>query len=111
MISYIIIKNYALIDKLEIKFKKGFTVITGETGSGKSVLISSLKYLFGAKIEPTLFHDKSKKIIIEGQFNIDQSLFKNIFNDNNIDFHTETIIRRETKWIQTQRSTQVRQYL
>ena len=95
MISYIIIKNYALIDKLEITFKKGFTVITGETGSGKSVLISSLKYLFGAKIEPTLFHDKSKKIIIEGQFNIDQSLFKNIFNDNNIDFHTETIIRRE----------------
>ena len=44
MISYIIIKNYALIDKLEITFKKGFTVITGETGSGKSVLISSLKY-------------------------------------------------------------------
>ncbi len=95
MISHIIIKNYALIDKLEITFNEGFTVITGETGSGKSVLISSLKYLFGAKIEPTLFHDKTKKIIIEGQFKIDQSEVKNIFNNYNIDFHTETIIRRE----------------
>ena len=95
MISHIIIKNYALIDKLEITFNEGFTVITGETGSGKSILISSLKYLFGAKIEPTLFHDKTKKIIIEGQFKIDQPEVKNIFNNYNIDFHTETIIRRE----------------
>ena len=94
MISHIIIKNYALIDKLEITFNEGFTVITGETGSGKSILISSLKYLL--KIEPTLFHDKTKKIIIEGQFKIDQPEVKNIFNNYNIDFHTETIIRESS---------------
>ena len=78
MLKSISIKNYILIDELNISFNSGFSVITGETGSGKSVLISSLKYLFGAKIESTLFHDKSKKIIIEGQFKIDQSLFKKI---------------------------------
>ena len=60
MISHIIIKNYALIDKLEITFNEGFTVITGETGSGKSVLISSLKYLLGLKSNQLYFMIKQK---------------------------------------------------
>ena len=70
MISKLFIKNYAIINQLEIKFSNGFTTITGETGAGKSIILGALNLLLGNRFESINFKIKSKKSIIEGIFNI-----------------------------------------
>ena len=92
MLKSLYIKNYALIDEISLSFNKDFTVISGDTGSGKSILLNSIALLFGKRLEKNYVNNK--KCIIEAVFEINQSL-KAFFSKHNLDFASETIIRRE----------------
>jgi len=94
MIKKLFIKNFALIDNLEIDFTNGFNVLSGETGSGKSIILEAISLLIGKRSDRESLHDKSKKCILEYKLclNINK---KNLFKKNNLDFESETIIRRE----------------
>ena len=95
MISKLFIKNYAIIDHLEINFSKGFTTITGETGAGKSIILGALNLLLGNKFDSVNFKDRSSKSIIEGVFNISTLNLKVFFSNHNLDYSDSLIIRRE----------------
>ncbi len=89
------IQNYILIDKVEIDFSNGFNVITGETGSGKSILLGALALISGQRIDPSVLKDKDKKCIIEAEISLQNNSLKTFFVENDLDFEQETIIRRE----------------
>ena len=95
MITKLIIKNYILIEKLSIDFNNGFSVITGETGAGKSIILGALNLISGSRIDHKIVGPKFKKCIVEGEFHIPQNSFFNFFESNDIDFDENTIIRRE----------------
>lgn len=95
MLSKLCIKNYALIDDVEIHFDRGLTVITGETGAGKSILLGALGLVLGNRVERSFFKDQSKKCSIEAWFSIVDFDIKPFFQENDLDFEPETIIRRE----------------
>lgn len=95
MITNLSIKNYALIDDISVGFNSGLTIITGETGAGKSILLGALALLLGKRADLTSVKDLSKKCIIEAEFKLDRHLLLSIFNDNNLDFDIHTILRRE----------------
>jgi len=89
------IKNYLLIDDLSVSFNNGFTVITGETGAGKSILVGGISLILGKRADLSVNRDKSKKCIIEGIFDIGSFNLKSVFDENKLDYETETILRRE----------------
>jgi len=89
------IKNYLLIDDLSVSFNNGFTVITGETGAGKSILVGGISLILGKRADLSVNRDKSKKCIIEGIFDIGSFNLKSVFDENELDYETETILRRE----------------
>jgi len=89
------IKNYALIDDLSVNFNNGLSIITGETGAGKSILVGGLSLILGKRADISVVKDVSKKCIIEGVFDVGNYNLKSIFSENEIDYETETIIRRE----------------
>jgi len=89
------IKNYALIDDLSVSFNNGLSIITGETGAGKSILVGGLSLILGKRADISVVKDVSKKCIIEAVFDVGNYNLKSIFNKNEIDYETETIIRRE----------------
>jgi len=89
------IKNYALIDHLHINFADGFSVITGETGSGKSILLGALSLILGERADAKSIRDKGQKCIIEGVFHISSNELTPFFMDNDLDYEQNTIIRRE----------------
>jgi len=89
------IKNYALIDDLSVSFNNGLSIITGETGAGKSILVGGLSLILGKRADISVVKDVSKKCIIEGVFDVGNYNLKSIFKENQIDYETETIIRRE----------------
>ena len=95
MLSHISISNYALIDKLEIDFREGLTIITGETGAGKSILLGALSIILGQRADTQVLLDKSKKCIVEGSFNIKDYGLNDFFTLNELDFENHTVIRRE----------------
>ncbi|WP_372753758.1 DNA repair protein RecN [Labilibaculum sp.] len=95
MIQSISIQNYALITKLDIEFSNGFSVITGETGSGKSILLGALSLVLGQRAEMNVLKDKEQKCIIECSFSISKYNLKAFFQDNELDYEEETILRRE----------------
>ena len=95
MITKLIIKNYILIEKLSIDFNNGFSVITGETGAGKSIILGALNLISGSRIDHKIVGPKFKKCIVEGEFHIPKNYFFNFFESNDIDFDENTIIRRE----------------
>ena len=70
MLQFLSINNYVLIDTIEINFSKGFSVITGETGSGKSILLGALKLILGERADTKDIYDKNKKCVIEAYFGI-----------------------------------------
>ena len=94
MLSRIYIQNFALIDQLEINFKKGLQVITGETGAGKSIILGALRLILGERADSKSISDFSTKSVVEAEFKISESL-KIFFDENNLDFEVDTIIRRE----------------
>ena len=95
MLTNISIKNYALIDHLNVAFTKGFTVITGETGAGKSILLGGLSLVLGKRADLSSLRDASVKCIIEAEFLIDAYDLKSFFEKNDLDYEPATIIRRE----------------
>lgn len=95
MLVRLLIKNYALIDSLDISFDKGLNMITGETGAGKSILMGALGLILGSRVEGRPFFDEQKKCVIEGYFNIAAYGLKRFFDDEDLDYEAETIIRRE----------------
>ncbi len=95
MLKRLTIKNYILIDSLTIDFGEGLSVITGETGAGKSILVGALGLLAGAKPDTKNISQGATKSVIEGVFDISKLSLKSIFEENDIDYEEETIIRRE----------------
>ena len=95
MLQSIHIQNYALIRQLDVDFASGFTVITGETGAGKSILLGAIGLLVGNRADHGVLLNEQQKCIIEGNFALEKSAFENFFADNEIDFEGELIIRRE----------------
>ena len=95
MLKSISIKNYLLIDELNIAFNSGFSVITGETGAGKTILVDGISLLLGKRADLSVNRDKTKKCVIEGIFDIGAYNLKSIFDLNELDYDAETILRRE----------------
>lgn len=95
MISSLHIKNYALINELTINFEKGFTIITGETGAGKSILLGALNLIAGQRADTSVLLDKQSKCIVEAEFDLNNLNVKAFFDANDLDFNRKSIIRRE----------------
>ena len=95
MLKSLSIKNYLLIDELSVSFNNGFTVITGETGAGKSILVGGISLILGKRADLSVNRDKSQKCIIEGVFDIGSYNLKSVFDKQELDYDTETILRRE----------------
>lgn len=95
MIKELQIKNYALIDHLQINFADGFSVITGETGSGKSILLGALSLILGERADLKSIRNNAEKCIIEGTFHLNKDVLSTFFDKHDLDFDKTTIIRRE----------------
>ncbi|MDD3740310.1 MAG: DNA repair protein RecN [Bacteroidales bacterium] len=95
MLKSLSIKNYLLIDSIDLNFEQGFSVITGETGAGKSIILGAVSLLLGKRSDTEIIFDKNKKCIIEAIFENLSSSIRVLFEDNDIDFESNTILRRE----------------
>lgn len=94
MLSQLVIRNFALIQKAQIDFVKGYTVITGETGSGKSILLGALNLILGERADYSVIRNREEKTIVEAFFQ-PQAELKSWFESNDVDWDTELFIRRE----------------
>ena len=95
MLNTLSIKNYALIDDLKVDFPKGFIIITGETGSGKSIMLDALSLVLGKRADMSALRNKDEKCVIEAEFSLQNYEFQSLFNELEIDYDPQTIIRRE----------------
>ncbi len=95
MLRTLQIENYVLIRELNIQFDRGLTVITGETGAGKSILLGAISLILGNRAETDVLLDKAKKCIVEGTFDITELPIQDFFTQNDLDYQPQTIIRRE----------------
>ncbi len=95
MLQKLSINNYALIASLSVDFDNGFSVITGETGAGKSILLGALGFLLGNRADTNILFDDNKKCVVEAVFILSDNRLKHFFDENDIDFDEECIIRRE----------------
>ena len=95
MLTKLSIKNFALIDSLEIDFSNGFSIITGDTGSGKSILLNALSLIVGKRADHTSLKNDQFKCIIEGEFDLKSYELKKIFLENDLDYFQHSILRRE----------------
>ena len=95
MLKQLHISNYALIDKLNVSFESGFNVITGETGAGKSILLGALGFALGDRADTNVLYDKDKKCVVEAQFELKDNTLQSFFEENDLDFETDCIFRRE----------------
>ena len=95
MLHSLSIKNYALIEDIKIDFQKGFTIITGETGAGKSIMLGALGLLLGKRADYSVMRSAEEKCIIEGIFSIGSYNLESFFTREDLDYETQTIIRRE----------------
>ena len=95
MLQKLFIENYALIKKLDIGFNQGFSVITGETGAGKSIMLGALSLILGSRADTQVLQDKAKKCIIEGEFAIASYQLETFFEEHDLDYEELTVLRRE----------------
>ena len=95
MLTKILIKNFTLIDKVEIDFLNGFTTVTGDTGSGKSILLSALSLIIGKRAGQNLLKNSKQKCVLEAEFNLSDFNIRSLFSENTIDYFDQTILRRE----------------
>lgn len=99
MLCALTVENYALISKLEIEFKKGLTIITGETGAGKSILLGALSLILGKRADTSVLLDKARKCIVEGTFDISDYNLSGFFSEKGIDYDNQSVLRREVSAI------------
>src|SRR5690606_19553315 len=95
MLQTLQIKNFALIEHLNIDFSGQLSTITGETGAGKSILLGALGLVLGRRADLTSLKDKEQKCIVEAHFKIDSYNIRDFFDENDLDYEDITIIRRE----------------
>ncbi len=96
MLTHLSIKNYALIEQLEVDFHEGFSVITGETGAGKSIIMGALSLILGQRADLQVLKNKKEKCYVEGIFSIKHLGLKSLFDLHNLDYDpVDTILRRE----------------
>ncbi|MCD8166344.1 MAG: DNA repair protein RecN [Bacteroides sp.] len=95
MLQSIQIKNYALIDELEINFEQGFSVITGETGAGKSIILGAIGLLLGQRADSRSIKQGASRCIIEGRFHVANYNMESFFRENDLEYEDECILRRE----------------
>lgn len=95
MLSNLNIKNYALIQQLNVKFDAGLTIITGETGAGKSILLGGLGLIMGKRADLSVVANSNDKCVVEAAFEIDRYQLKDFFEAQDLDYNSTTIIRRE----------------
>lgn len=95
MLTSLSIKNYALIDDLFVDFSSGLTVVTGETGAGKSIILDAISLILGKRADLSSLKSSSQKCTIEAIFTLSSYALTNVFNEYNLDYDPETILRRE----------------
>ncbi len=95
MIKRLHIRNYAIIEELTLDFAQGLSIITGETGAGKSIVLGALNLILGGRADTKTLFDESQKCIIEGRFDISAYDLREFFQENDLDYDPELIIRRE----------------
>lgn len=95
MLTRLSVTNFAIIDELQLQFEDGLTIITGETGAGKSILLGALKLVLGERADLKQLKNTEKKCIIEATFNLEKLALQHFFAENDLDFEAETILRRE----------------
>ncbi len=95
MLLKLFVQNYALIKELDVEFENGLTIITGETGAGKSILLGALSLILGNRADTTVLLDKNEKCIVEGTFKIEEYDLNDFFSANELDYEPVTTMRRE----------------
>lgn len=95
MIKRLHIRNYAIIELLDIDFARGLTIITGETGAGKSILLGALGLIMGDRADTKSLYNQEEKCIIEGVFDLGAHDLRDFFAENDLDYETEVVVRRE----------------
>jgi DNA repair protein RecN (Recombination protein N) len=95
MLKRLAIKNYALIDNLDISFSNELNIMTGETGAGKSIILGALSLILGQRVEGRYFFNQQKKCVIEGMFEVNGFQLEDFFTENDLDYERETVLRRE----------------
>ena len=95
MLQKLSIRNYALIDSVDLELDKGLNIITGETGAGKSIMLGALSLILGQRAETKYFFNQAKKCVIEGQFKLSGSGLQPYFEEFDLDYQQESILRRE----------------
>jgi DNA repair protein RecN (Recombination protein N) len=95
MLKHISIRNFALIERVEVDFSTGFSVITGETGHGKSVFLGAISVLLGQRSDAKSVREGADRCVIEGCFDITGFALQGWFEENDLDYDAECIVRRE----------------
>ncbi len=95
MLHRLTVRNYAIIRELDMEFGDGFTIITGETGAGKSILLGALGLILGERADTTALLNRDEKCVVEAFFNLSGYELQHLFEDNGIDYDDEAIVRRE----------------
>ncbi len=95
MMKHLSISNYALIDRLDVDFGESLTILTGETGAGKSIVVDALSMVLGQRADAGVLQDKTKKSIVEAVFDVSPYKLENFFSKNELDYEKLTTIRRE----------------
>ena len=95
MLQSISIRNYAIIDELEINFDSGLNIMTGETGAGKSIILGALGLVLGERADSKVLFDKEAKCLVEATFNVQTDTLKIALESNDLDYETHTVLRRE----------------
>jgi DNA repair protein RecN (Recombination protein N) len=95
MLIKLFVQNYALIKELDVELENGLTIITGETGAGKSILLGALSLILGTRADSSVLLDKNEKCIVEGTFRIEEYELNEFFISNELDYEAVTTLRRE----------------
>jgi DNA repair protein RecN (Recombination protein N) len=95
MLIKLFVQNYALIKELDVELENGLTIITGETGAGKSILLGALSLILGTRADSSVLLDKNEKCIVEGTFRIEEYEINEFFTSNELDYEAVTTLRRE----------------
>jgi DNA repair protein RecN (Recombination protein N) len=95
MMKSLHIRNYAIIEALDMDFANGLTIITGETGAGKSILLGALGLIMGNRADTKSLYNENEKCVIEAHFDVRNYYVREFFEDNDMDYEDEVVLRRE----------------